>query len=227
MNIRTLSLFLGLAGLSGCVSSNRPYYGDVQFTWSFSGQTCSNQVSSVQIIIPGEPLQNNGIYPCLVANYPGIVLHDFVPGTYNFTIYGLDSSGITLFSSAGTFTVNGSIQVFVDLQWAVGGVAVSWRLFDSFGPQNCSSAGIDFVYVNFQDLSGNNLYPRSGDRQLCIDGFSPASIAYNYLPLGTYRLYLQGSGFRGLYSDLAAPPTVTIVGGQFPSQPVTVWMAGP
>ena len=67
MNTKTLVLFLSLASLSGCVvKDNGPYSGNVTFTWTFGGLTCSNlpQIRSVAINIPGEVLDNNGVYPC-------------------------------------------------------------------------------------------------------------------------------------------------------------------
>jgi hypothetical protein len=335
MNTKTLGLFLGLATLSGCIARNPVYSGNVQFTWTFSGLTCSQvpQVTSVQVIIPGEQLENNGVYPCLSANYPGILLHDFLPGTYNFTINALDSSGNTLFTGSGNFTINGDVRVAIDLTpvggptsyaylswtfpanslsanptcaqagmdfpvdyvdvqidqgqvqryncvdglatpgvvtpylnagshqitlssisrslsyplhrftgtlttfsgnpisasyglpWAVGGVAVSWQLSDGTFAQTCASAGITTVYTNFQDANGNNLYGGAGDPQRCTDGFFSASVRYNYLPSGSYRLFLQAVGSSGTYrTNFAVPPTVAIAPGQFanPSQPFTV-----
>ena len=326
MNTKTLGIFLGLATLSGCVVANQPYGGNVQFTWSFSGLTCSQvpQISSVQVVIPGEQLQNNGVYSCLVANYPGIVLHDFRPGTYNFTIYGLDSTGAALYTGSGTFTVNGDVRVSIDLtptgappsyaylswnfpsnslstnpncaqagvdyavdfvdvqidgqvtryncvdgmatpgvrtpylnpgshqitlsaisqrlsyplhrfagtlttysgspisanyglQWAVGGVAVSWQLSNGAVVQTCGGAGIAVVYTNFQDAGGNLLYAGAGDQQPCTAGYYSASISYNYFPPGTYRLYFQGDPpDHVLYrSNFSNPPRVDVVAGQF------------
>src|SRR5260370_35661373 len=100
MNTKTLALFLLVTSLSGCV--NGSYSGNVQFTWTLGGLTCSNvpQVTSIAINIPGAVLQNNGVFPCLTNNYPGIVLHDFLPGTHRFTSPPLMSSGVALYSTA-------------------------------------------------------------------------------------------------------------------------------
>src|SRR5262249_41568072 len=112
MNTKTVALFLSLASLSACVSTNGPYSGDIQFTWTFTTLTCSQvpQVASVFITIPGEVLQNNGVYPCLTNNYNGIVLHDFLPGDYGFTIQGLDARGNPLYAASGTFRIDATIN---------------------------------------------------------------------------------------------------------------------
>src|SRR5262245_54034386 len=40
--------------------------GDVTFSWTFYGQTCSQSgVSNVRVTIPGESLENSGFYPCV------------------------------------------------------------------------------------------------------------------------------------------------------------------
>jgi hypothetical protein len=72
-------------------------------------------VSSVHIQIPGEALQNDGYFPCLVAGYPGVVLHDFEPGTYSFSIEALGYSDELLYAANGTVTVDGDVRVSIDL----------------------------------------------------------------------------------------------------------------
>ena len=152
MNTKTLALFLLVTSLSGCV--NGSYSGNVQFTWTLGGLTCSNvpQVTSIAINIPGEVLQNNGVFPCLTNNYPGIVLHDFLPGTYRFTIQGLDANGTALYAADGSFTVNGDVLVSVDLS-PTSAATVPAYLTWSF-PANsqspnptCLQAGVDVVDV--------------------------------------------------------------------------------
>src|SRR5690242_8768768 len=62
--------------------------GDVTFSWRLAGGLCSDDpsVRSVHIRIPGETLQNDGVFPCSSAGFMGITLHDFYPGSYSFTI---------------------------------------------------------------------------------------------------------------------------------------------
>jgi hypothetical protein len=212
MNTKALVLFLSVASLSGCVSSNNQVYnGNVTFTWSFQGGLTCSQVTSIQINIPGEVLQNNGVYPCLTNNYPGIVLYDFVPGTYNFTVDALDARSTVLQSVSGSFVVvNGDVGVPVALQWVVGGVSVQWQISGS----NCFD--IPTVYVNFEDTTGHFLYPGAGDPQSCSAGLPPGAIRYDYLPPGNYVVTLQGlSSSAGVVFSNTPYPPVTITAGLF------------
>jgi hypothetical protein len=192
MNTKTLGIFLGLATLSGCVVANQPYSGNVQFTWSFSGLSCSQaQIGSVQIVIPGEQLQNNGVYSCIVANYPGIVLHDFRPGTYNFSIYGLNSSGAALYTGSGVFTVNGDVRVSIDLT-PVGAPSsyayLSWNFpSNSLSPNpNCAQAGMDYA-VEFVDVQIDGQVTRYN----CVDGMATPGVRTPYLNPGSHQITLS------------------------------------
>ncbi|MFL5318683.1 MAG: hypothetical protein ACJ790_03435 [Myxococcaceae bacterium] len=132
MNSKLLTAFLVVASLSsGCIIHNENHGGgggvpppqhvaqpgDVTVSWSFAGATCSDvpQVQKVVINIPGETLENAGTYSCLVANYPGIVLHNFAGGAYTFTIDALGYDNKTLYTGSGSFTVDGSVRVNIDL----------------------------------------------------------------------------------------------------------------
>jgi hypothetical protein len=156
MNVRILATFLCLASLgTGCViydNDNDPccntpppgQRGDVTFQWTFSGGRCVDvpQIKAVQIRIGNERLANDGYYPCRTNGYDGIVLHDFVPASYNFTIQAIDYNDRVIYSSAGNFVVNGNTRVNVDLtpEGSPGSYAyISWRF-----PANvsCSQAGV-------------------------------------------------------------------------------------
>jgi len=192
MNTKTVALFLSLASLSGCVSSNGPYSGDIQFTWTFTGLTCSQvpQVTSVAIDIPGEVLQNNGVYPCLTNNYPGIVLHDFVPGTYSFTIQGLNASGTVLYAASGSFYVDGSIPVSVDLQPTAAAPSYAYLTW-SFPPlsgnptPSCAQARIDVVDVTIDQGPPT--------RYACQDGQTQPGVVSVPMSIGTHTITLAAS----------------------------------
>jgi hypothetical protein len=60
-------------------------------------------------------LDSNGYYPCTANAVDGITLHNFLPGSYSFTIEGYDADNAILFAKSGNFTVNGNITVRTDL----------------------------------------------------------------------------------------------------------------
>ncbi|HEX4802362.1 MAG TPA: hypothetical protein VFV14_02565 [Myxococcaceae bacterium] len=178
-----------MASLSACVSTNGPYSGDIQFTWTFTGLTCSQvpQVASVAINIPGEVLQNNGVYPCLTNNYPGIVLHDFLPGDYSFTIQGLDARGNPLYAASGTFHIDGSILVTVDLQPTGSYAYLTWTFPPLSGIPNpsCAQARINVVDVTIDQGSPT--------RYACADGQTQPGVVSVPMSIGTHTITLAAS----------------------------------
>jgi hypothetical protein len=147
MNAKLSIPFLSALLASGCIiNGGHPRNpGDVTFTWSFYGQTCSQvpEVAKVRIAIPGERLQNDGIYPCTSNSYPGIVLHDFRGGEYGYTIEGLSYTDEVLYTASGEFTVDGNARVTVDLT-PVGGPSswayISWRFPNNPATTTCAQA---------------------------------------------------------------------------------------
>ena len=112
-----LSALLSSCLLSGCVlSPDEP--GDVTFAWTFAGNSCyqDGRVRQVRITIPGEPLENDGYYPCSLSGYDGITLHNFAPGRYDFSLDAIDGDNYYSYRATGTFYVDGNTLVRVDLR---------------------------------------------------------------------------------------------------------------
>ncbi len=208
MNLRTIATFLLATFIStGCVihtggggggggsgggvgGGGGALVGNVTFQWTFAGGTCSQNpaVASVHITIPGQTLQNSGVYSCLSNNFPGIVLHDFSPGTYSFTITGDDSVGTTLFSGAGNFTVNGDITVTVDLTPAGGPNSYAFLTWtfppnSSSATPNCTQAGVTTVTYSIDGAT-----PVSVN---CADGFNTTGVQTGYVAAGAHSLVLD------------------------------------
>lgn len=192
MNHRILFSLIALSTVSGCVVTDQGAYGgDVTFAWTFAGQQCAAvpQVSSVQIIIPGEIIQNNGVFPCLVSNYPGIILQNFAPGDYAYTIEGLSYVGDILYRADGTFTVNGNVSVQVDLL-PVGAANSYAYLMWTFPPNgvsqtpNCDQAGIAYVDITIDH--------GQVQRANCSDGFTQPGFRTSNLPAGLHQIELLG-----------------------------------
>ena len=166
MNSRLLAaIFALMSAGTGCVvydtgshpdSNEAP--GDVTFSWTFFGERCSDVpgVKGVHIDIPGEALVNDGFFPCQSDGFSGIVLHDFYPGEYTYTITAYDYSDEPLFKGAGSFYIDGDVRESVDLT-PMGGLSsfayLTWTFPVTNGVPNpsCAQAGIRFVDVRIDD----------------------------------------------------------------------------
>lgn len=120
---------------SGCICVTGPTgaNGDITFTWTLNGRTCaqSQEITQVVVRMPGQTLQNSGVYSCTTANTDGIKLLDFRAGTYNYTIEAQNSAGTAVFAASGKVTVNGDVAEHVDLKPtanATGTAYFAWTL---------------------------------------------------------------------------------------------------
>ncbi|WP_426754223.1 hypothetical protein [Myxococcus sp. Y35] len=170
--------------LPGCIVNESPRYeGDVTFRWSFGGLRCSEDraVMGVNVIIPGESLANGGRYNCETNGFDGIVLHDFLPGTYEFHLEGVSYTNELLYEAHGTFTVDGDVSVNVDMT-PVGSppsfAYLSW-LFpaNTYSPSpNCNQAGITHIEFRIDD--------GEWERAECWEGHGGNQIQTRYLAPG-------------------------------------------
>jgi hypothetical protein len=191
MNSRLLAAFLCLvAAAPGCIindNDNDGFPGDVTFRWTFGGLRCDDDrdIRGVNITIPGERLENDGRYPCQANGFDGIVLHDFVPGVYNFTIEGVSYDNEILYVASGTFRVDGDVTVSVDLTptGAPPSFAyVSWLFPPNNVSQNpsCAQAGVTAVDVRVDDGAWTRID--------CARGHGANSIQTPYLEPGEHFL---------------------------------------
>lgn len=184
-----LSLAALLAG-SGCIIvSNGSSSGDITFNWSFQGASCNQvpDVANVRITIPGETLENAGVFPCLVEGFPGVRLNDFRPGTYSFTVEGMNSADYVIFSKTGSVVVNGNVTVNVNLDEARAETSyayLSWSfpaLSNASNP-TCAQAGVAHVDVSFDGAPAVR-YP-------CAEGQGASGAVTPYLSSGTHAISL-------------------------------------
>ncbi|HYV47398.1 MAG TPA: hypothetical protein VFA20_21210 [Myxococcaceae bacterium] len=194
MNTKLAIPFLAiLAFAQGCIiNGHGKNPGDVTFSWTFYGQSCSAAgVASVHITIPGETLENGGVYQCVSNSYQGIVLHDFAGGSYTYSIEGLDTGGYTVYTGSGDFTIDGNVLESVDL--TPYGQPGSYALVTWTFPGNVTCANADtpaqqlggVAYVDIT-MDGNNTV-----RANCADG-------------------AVANGGQGVYSALVDPGAHTI-----------------
>ena len=196
MNAKTLVAFLAVMTSAGCVirGGGQPpppaQPGDVTFSWSFSGQTCADvpSVKSVVVEIAGETLDNNGVFPCLANNYPGIVLHDFAAGSYDFTLTAVGYGNQVLYQGGGTVVVNGSVRANVDLTPAGGPNSygfLTWRFPAQGGSQDptCAQAGVSSVDISIDQ--------GPAVRVACAEGFTASGWQTGYLDSGSHSIFLS------------------------------------
>jgi hypothetical protein len=94
--------------------------GDVVFTWTFGDQLtgCAQApcVAQVVVEIPGQVLQNSGVYACTSSGgADGVQLTSFEGGDYSYTLTAEDAQGTALYQASGTFVVDGDVTVPVIL----------------------------------------------------------------------------------------------------------------
>ncbi len=194
MNARTRFLFLSLwalalSSLSGCViNGGGSAVHDLTFKWTFAGYSAAQnpQVAKVLIAIPGQTLQNGGVYAPTTAGVDGITLTDFRNGTYSYTIQGLSLADALLFQAHGTVTVSGrDTLVTVDLasQGASGDVTFLWN-FGGHAAWEVPSVSKVYITIPGQTLSNGGVYAPTNAN---VDGITLT----NFVP-GSYSFTIQG-----------------------------------
>ncbi|AKJ06616.1 hypothetical protein ATI61_105402 [Archangium gephyra] len=193
MNARILAAFLCLSAAStGCIiidgdGGYQGYEGDVTFLWTFAPNgRCSDvpEVKNIQISITGEALHNGGVYACNTAGVDGIVLHDFAPGNYPYTIRAIGYDGDTLFEGRGTFTVNGDVRVNIDLTPN----GMSYALVSWYFPNNasCYQAGVSYIRAQ---IDGGEWVTLN-----CADGMANGGVETPWLADGTHTIQMVAYG---------------------------------
>lgn len=205
MNARILAAFLlCLTSTTGCIivdhdddddcchpAPQPTYPGDVTFLWTLANGRCADapDVKSVKISIPGEVLHNGGVYACNTAGVDGIVLHDFDPGTYNYTIQAISYGGESLYEGDGSFTVNGDVRVIVDLTPnGMSYALIGWRFPPNTTSANpsCSQANVTSIKAQIDNGEWVTLD--------CADGMTNGGIETPWLEDGTHSIYLVAYG---------------------------------
>lgn len=217
MNLRSLVALAALVAmpLTACVitPSTPRSPGNVTFLWTFNGQTCAQvrAIANVKITIPGQALQNDGVYPCSSNGTAGIVLNDFNGGLYSYTIQGRDPNGTVLYTKSGSFVIDGSVTETVNLDQVGNGSAYAYLVW-TFPPNaasqnpNCGQAGVDKVLVSI-DGADWIAYP-------CADGNTAEGTPTPYLSPGSHTIDLsavnaQNYEYYSLRSTLPLSSTPT------------------
>jgi hypothetical protein len=181
---------------SGCIINNTPRGspGDITFTWTFNGgRGCATvpDVTQVRITIPGQSLQNNGVYGCVNAGTAGIKLLAFRAGTYSYTVSGQNAQGQTLYTENGSVVVNGDVATSVDLRPtsdAKGQAYITWRF-----PQG---ATVDCATIAAVDVSINGALIQSA---ACATGLSGNGVFISGITAGNNVLTLAARDSNGFF----------------------------
>ena len=206
-----------LMSASGCVCvSTASRAGNVTFLWAFSGRPCAlvPDITNVTIQIPGQVLQNGGTYGCLNGNpsTAGIVLLDFRPGTYSFSIQGNNRSGQTLYEAAGKFTVSGDVTVSVDLKPganAPGAAIVTWTLPNN---ANCANAVGEAISTVDIVIDSTTTLHQSCNAGIVAAGGSGPGVTVTGLLAGTHTMELRAFGASN-FQYFAVINSITITAG--------------
>jgi hypothetical protein len=200
MNGKLAALMMGLSLLAGCIiapgGNTGPAPGNITFSWTFGGQPCAAvpQVANVQITIPGQQLQNNGVYACTTAGFDGIQLNNFVGGTYSWEVDGLDVNGTVIYTASGTVNVDGDVGVTVDLSPVSGPTTyayVSWTFPSQPNNPNPSCTDVGIANVNIS-IDGS-----AATQVACPQGQSTTGWQTPYLTAGTHSLSLSALDASG------------------------------
>lgn len=227
MNSRLLLAFLCLSAIStGCVVRDRDDHcdtcdvgdpGDVRFMWTFGGFRCDDmpEIKGVNITIPGESLANDGRYACQANNFDGIILHDFVPGSYSFNIEAVDYNNEVLYVGSGRFTVDGDVSVNIDLtplNQPTSFAYIDWLFPTQAGSQypTCAQAGVAYVDARVDDSNWKrfNCNEGSGGNLVQSPYLDPGQHYLEIVALDSLirPLYYYGGGFT---SQNGTPVSVT------------------
>jgi hypothetical protein len=176
----------------------------VSFLWNFGTNTrCVDvpAVKGIKITIPGETLDNNGLYACSTTGVDGITLRNFLAGNYTFTIEALDSTGTSIYSTSGGFTVNGNGEVRVTLTRTAaplsGDVSFLWTFAPNSRCADVPNVRNIKVTIPGETLANNGVYACStaGVDGVILRNFRGGNYSYSIQALNASNEVLySGSG---------------------------------
>lgn len=222
---RFLTSFLAATAVmaaSGCICVTTPSHsGDITFTWTFNnGRACMSvpDVSQIEIVIPGQTLQNGGLYGCINSGTAGIKLLNFRAGTYRYTVSGQNDQGQTLYQATGTVVVNGDVAEMVDLKPttdAKGQAYITWAF-----PQGST---VDCQTITAVDVSINGALIRSAT---CAEGFTQTGVYISGLTPGNNVLTLAARDTNNFYYYRSDRTLVVTAGNDVVERTTLDWAVG-
>ena len=198
--------------------------GSVYLTWSFpGGRRCSADpaITTVQVSFDqGTPIA----IPCSDGQTTdGALVSNLYGGAHQIDLLAMGASGFTYYAASSTLDVypGGAAAYDYQLDWAAGGLAVRWRLWDGQTELTCAQAHVTTVYVNLVDPSGHFVYDpnQSGVAVDCVDGQGLQGTVFPYLSPGTYQVLFQARPTVDQWysTDQVQKPTASVSRGVFPA----------
>ena len=224
-SVATLAAFVMAS--SGCVCvSNTGRSGDIIFTWNFNGQPCAlvPDVAQVSVQIPGQTLQNNGVYGCINSGTAGIRLLNFRAGTYDYTISGQDSRGVVIYQATGKVTVNGDVAMDVKLlptADAKGSAYLFWTFPSSSKIVDCSRIATVDVSVN-----GALITSAPCSQGWAGPGLSPPGVYVSGIFPGQNTITLAARDANSFFYYRSDFPLVVNAGGDVSENRTLDWAVG-
>lgn len=209
VRFQTLLCAAMLAASSGCLFvSGSGSKGDVTFQWTLNGNACAvvPDVTQITIAIPGQKLDNQGVFGCVNSGSQGIRLLNFSPGSYSYTMEGRNNAGTILYSSSGTFIVNGDVTVNVTLK-PNGGATGSATILWTFPPSGTSNGQPAACAQTVGPISNVDIYLDGATTPAtftCLDGQTNPGIRVDNLQPGSHTIELQARGID--YGDPTPAP---------------------
>ena len=211
-----------LVSTTGCIFTTTPLGtpGDITLTWRFGNRQCFEvpEVTQIAVQIPGQTLENNGVFGCLNANTAGIKLLNFQAGTYSYTVSGRNAQGTVLYSASGQVTVNGNVSVPVDLAPttnATGSVYITWSL-PAGTPVTCQ-------YIAGVDISIDSAAIQSFT---CAAGGTTPGVRVAGLTVGRHNIDISARDSTGLIYYRAINSFDVFAGGASTQQFSLAWIVG-
>ncbi len=218
----TSILAAALVSTTGCIFTTTPSGnpGDITFTWRFGNRQCFEvpEVTQIAVQIPGQTLENQGVFGCLNANSAGIKLLGFKAGTYSYTISGQNARGTVIYSASGRVTVNGSVSESVDLQPtsnATGSVYVTWSL--------PAQTTVTCQYIAGVDISIDSAAIQTFT---CAAGGTTPGVLVQGLTVGRHNIDISARDSTGLVYYRAINSFDVFAGGASTQQFSLAWIVG-
>ena len=193
-----LVTLIGGSVFSGClIVPTQPEYGDIQFSWSFEGETSCRVARVDEIDIEIYNSSDEKVFEDTVTCEGGdITVTQFSLDDYTIYLDAYNDRNEHLFEGTKSVTVDneetvdaGVITLVRPGSAELGDIAFSWS-FD--GTESCNAAGVDELDIAIYDFEDDQVYLNT------LECYGTGVTILDFEP-GTYSVYLDGYGSEGTH----------------------------